>query len=721
MTVMTANDIQTTYAQALAHHNAGRLEEALRLYGAIIEANPKIAEAHFQVGRIFTAKNLFERAFQHLKAAVVLRPAESAVWQAFADAVAQGGNPDVEADFLNRLKAAPLAVETRIALQDRFGARRKSTKPATGGMKPADIRRLLALLDGGRNADAERLAAAALRQHPASALTLNILATAQAAQGKDASAEANFRKAIQVDPTYAEAHDNLGRFLIDRKREDEAVQHFRKAVTLAPGLPSALVNLATSLTQAGQPAVALILLERALAGGADASPLHMAMGNAHTRLKNFAKAEAAFQRAIDVSNGGTPQIIALLAQSQARLGKDALAMENYNRALSLDPDSPIATGGKATLLQTLGEFDEAETLFRKGFEVDPLNGENFRAFIMSHKTKPGDPVIDMMLSRYDDPAISSSDRMNMGFAIAKALEDVKEYERVFRYLGEANALMRKAAPYNIAQRYEQVSQTKAAFDEIDWHSTRIAGTTDLAPIFVTGMPRSGTTLIEQIIASHSTVTGGGEIGECARAAQLLITDPKNPMKMHPPELDQVAGLGHRFEAYIRNRFPDSDRITDKSIQTYMYLGLVKLAMPKSRFVIVRRDPRDNLLSIYKNKFPDDTHLYAYDQRDLAAFYDTFVDMIEFWRERVPDWFYEVQYEELVANPEEETRKLIAACGLDWEDACLSFHENKRKVETLSVYQVRQPISKGSVKAWERYEKELKPMLDALKEAGHVPD
>jgi hypothetical protein len=123
--------------------------------------------------------------------------------------------------------------------------------------------------------------------------------------------------------------------------------------------------------------------------------------------------------------------------------------------------------------------------------------------------------------------------------------------------------------------------------------------------------------------------------------------------------------------------------------------------------------------MYKNKFPDDTHHYAYDQRDLAKFYGTFVDMIEFWRERVPDWFYEVQYEDLVANPEAETRKLIAACGLEWEDACLSFHENKRKVETLSVYQVRQPITKASVALWQRYEKDLKPMLDMLKADGHV--
>jgi Tfp pilus assembly protein PilF len=719
MRAMTGPEIQEAYGRALDAHKAGDLDTAIRGYGAIIEANPKVAEAHFQAGRIYTAKNRFDRAFLHFKAAVSLRPAEGAIWNAWAEAVALGADAAAEAEFLKALKSAPVPAAARVALQDRFGAQRSGTRPATGGMKPADIRRLLALMQSGRMAEIEGLAGALLKQHSGSALALNVLATVLARQGKAAAAEAAFRKVIAIDPGYAEAHDNLGHFLIEQERPEEAEAMFRRAVTLAPGLAPALVNLATCLTSAGQPAAALTLLERARGGGAEAPPLYMALGNAHTRLKNYAKAEAAFQRGVELTKGGTAQMVALLAQAQARLGKDDEAMANFDRALAKNENAPVAVGGKALLLQTLGDFDAAEALFRKGFEIDPLNGENFRAFIMSHKTKPGDPVIDMMLSRYADPAIQPADRMNMGFAIANALEDTKDYGRVFQYLNEANALMRNAAPYSIAQRFEQVAQTKAVFADIDWHGARIEGTTDFAPIFVTGMPRSGTTLIEQIIASHSTVTGAGEIGECARAAQDLIYDAKNPARMHPPAMDEIARLGHHFEAFIRERFPGSDRITDKSIQTYMYLGLVKLALPKSRFVIVRRDPRDNLLSIYKNKFPDDTHLYAYDQRDLAKFYTTFVDMIDFWRDRVPDWFYEVQYEELVANPEEETRKLIAACGLEWEDACLSFHENKRKVATLSVYQVRQPISKASVELWQRYEKDLKPMLDQLRADGHV--
>ena len=137
--------------------------------------------------------------------------------------------------------------------------------------------------------------------------------------------------------------------------------------------------------------------------------------------------------------------------------------------------------------------------------------------------------------------------------------------------------------------------------------------------------------------------------------------------------------------------------------------------------LVRRDPRDTLLSMYKNKFPDGTHLAAYDQRDLVHLYASFVDMVNFWRERVPDWFYEVEYETLVANPEPETRKLIAASGLEWEDACLSPQDNDRKVETLSLFQVRQPISGGSVKGWKRYEKDRAPMLDELRKLGLVSD
>ncbi len=729
MAQMTAADIQKIYAEGLAFQNAGKLDAALKTYGRIVAANPKIAEAHFQIGRILTGANQIGDALRHLKEAVRLRPAESAVWLAWADAVALGGDPADEAEILRVLKSATVDAKLKILLQDRFGARRASTRPATGGMKIPDIRRLLALMDARRFPEAESLATTFVSLHPGSALALNILGSAQASQGNLAAAVANLQNAIRADPNYAEGHDNLGRILVDLKREEDAAVQFRRAVSLAPGLPSALLNLAASLTRTGEPAAALRLLERALAAGADAQPVNLAIGNAHTKLKNYQKAEEAFEKALQAapaqapgsSKGQSNEAIGLLAQAQARQGKDVEALANFERALAIDRKSIVATGGMATLLQTLGRFDEAQEMFRKAFDLDPMEGETYRLFSASHKFKQGDPILERMLTLYDNPALSSASRMSLGFAIAKALEDVKEYGRVFRYLDQANALNRKAHPYDMRSRYGEVESTKAAFADFDWHAARVEGTTSFAPIFVSGMPRSGTTLIEQIISSHSAVTGAGELGEGARAAHQLVLNGNSHMPVAKIPQAAIAAMGLEYEAYVRARFADVDRITDKSIQSYMFLGLLKLAMPNAKFIIVRRDPRDTLLSIYKNKFPDDTHNYAYDQRDLALYYKTFLDMVDFWRERVPDWIYEVEYEALVANPEVESRKLIAACGLEWEDACLNFHENTRKVETLSLFQVRQPISGGSVKGWKRYEKQLQPMLTALKEQGLVTD
>ncbi|MDW4549352.1 sulfotransferase [Defluviimonas sp. D31] len=721
MAVLTATEIQNTYAEALRLQNAGNREAALRIYLDLITDHPRVAEAQYQIGVIHMAENRFSRAIPHLEAAAQLKPAEGAIWKVWTEAVALGGDAAAEETYLRLLKTAPVPVNIKLALQDRFGARRSSTRPATRGVPPAEMRRLVGLMDASRPAEAEQFASRLLVAHPGSAPVLNILATAQSVQGKAALAEAAFRKSIAAEPGYAEAHDNFGRFLIDQRREREAIDHFREAVILAPGLPSALVNFASALTRTGNAEAALVLLDRAERAGVNAAALYMALGNVRMRMKNYAGAEEAFARSLDASKGKAIEAIGMLAQAQARIGKDDEALANFNRALEFDKDSPVATAGKATLLQAFGNFEEADVLFRRSFELDPDNGENYRVFIASHKTKPGDPIIDQMLRQYENPRLSVTDRMNLGFALAKALEDTKDYGRVFHYLDEANRLMWAASPHNMAARRKVVDMTKNAYADFDWHGASIEGATDYAPIFVTGMPRSGTTLVEQIIASHSTVSGAGEVGEAAQSAHRFLADGKNARAVGDIPAEEIADLGREMERILRARRPEAERVTDKSIQSYMHLGLIRLAMPNARFVVVRRDPRDNLLSIYKNKFPEDTHQYAYDQRELVRYYGTFVEMIDFWRELVPDWFYEVQYEELVANPEEETRKLIAACGLDWEDACLSFHETKRKIETLSVYQVRQPITKSSVKGWQRYEKELKPMLDALREGGYVAD
>lgn len=722
MPPLSPAQIASDYAEALRLVAQGHPETALKLLGAIVESNPNIPEAHFQIGRIFVAGDRYDRALTHFQTAARLKPAEPTIWAGWAGAVALAGDGAAEKAYLAALKAAPIPPRIRIVLQDRFGANRASSKPALGGADPKAVSALVRAMAAQQFLAAETGARDLLRRHPGAAIVANILGSALAAQGKPTEALTCYHDAIRIDPLYAEAHANLGHLLQDLGRNAEAKIALRSAVALAPAMVSALTAFARLQTWSGTPERAVPLLRRALQAQPDALPARIALGNALTRLRDYQAAETELTRAVDLSAGKSAEALALLAQAQAHLGKDDAALDSYAAALAADANHAAAQGGMAALLQTLGRFDEAEQWFRRVFVTDPNNGENYRLFIASHKCKPGDPIIAQMQARFDDPALSDSDRTNLGFAIAKALEDVKSFGQVFSYLNPANALMRKANPYDLTQRQREIAMVQAAMAGFDWHAAQINGASDYAPIFVTGMPRSGTTLIEQIIASHSAITGAGEVGDGTRMAQkLLFEGPGAPRAMTDLAAAEIAGLGRDYEALMRGRFPTAVQVTDKSIQTYLFIGLMKLALPRARLIVVRRDPRDTLLSIYKNKFPDGTHLYGYDLTDLAHYYTSFVQMIAFWRNLVPGWFYEVSYEALVANPEAESRRLIAACGLEWEDACLNFHTNTRKVETLSVFQVRQPISAGSVKSWQRYAAEIAPMLAALQEDGHVLD
>ncbi|WP_225026422.1 tetratricopeptide repeat-containing sulfotransferase family protein [Xinfangfangia pollutisoli] len=722
-TAPAATDAKAAYARAMTALQAGRFAEALDLFRALHEANPRIAEVEYQIARIFTRFDRFDRALFHAQAAAQLAPSQPAVWTAWADAAALDGSPAARRAFTAALKSSPLPSEAKQPLLARFGAHSGMNRPATGGVPADQLKALLALETSGRHAEAELLAKRLLTAHRGAALVANVLGSALAAQGKLDEALQAYRAAQAADPRYAEALANMAPVLLRLGRADEARQAFRAAIALAPDLLPALAGLGNLALAEGQAKAALLWLDRAATLAPTRADLQLARGNALTLLRDYEAARQAFAAAVKSAGGKDALPLMMLAQAEAHLGQDAEAEAHFAAALALAPGHASILGARGVFLQGLGRFAEAEADFLQAIEADPATGEPYRLYYASHKAKPGEPLIAEMQRRFADPGASDRDRMALGFALAKALEDAKDYGRVFDYLDPANALMRKANPYDIAEREDQVARLMEAMAGMDWQGATIPGATEAAPIFVTGMPRSGTTLVEQIIASHSSVTGAGELADGTVSALRLLFGGKGggfrpALSIAPAEF---AALGQDYAAMIRSRFPDAERITDKSIQTYLTLGLAKLAMPKARFIVVRRDPRDTLLSIYKNVFPAGTHLYGYDQVDLARHYTTFVRMIDFWRSLVPDWFHEIQYEDLVADPEPQSRALIAACGLDWQDACLNFHQNTRKVETLSVFQVRQPISTGSVKAWARYGDRLKPMLDQLRADGHIKD
>ncbi|WP_415183661.1 sulfotransferase [Phaeovulum sp.] len=705
--------VHALFAQGQKHQSDRRFDDALACYEQILKINPDIAEVHFHIGRICAVTDRFSRALAHLSRAAALKPAEPAIWQAWAEAAALAADPQADAALLGAVKSAPIAPALRIAVQDRF-ARPHGRPPApiSAAKRPA-LDRILKHLKAGKPAEAQRLAAAEAARHPQEPAFANALGMAQRDLGAKEAAIASFRRAVALQRGYAEAQNNLGTTLRDLGRTADAARAFRAAVIAAPNWPAALINLADMLNRLGAQTHALPYAQKAATLDPRSAAAPLLLGEIHFRLSQYAEAAEAFSRALVADPAGLQPRLSL-AQAHTRLGHVSQAMDEYDRVLNRAPDHANALAGKAGLLQSLGQFDDAEALFRRSFGADPTNGENYRLFIASHRTRADDPLLEQMVTRFNAKGLPDTDRMNFGFAIAKALEDTRQYDRVFEYLNIANGLMRKAWPYDISHRLNEVRALQEAYAGFDFATAQPEGACDYAPIFVTGMPRSGTTLVERIIAAHSKVEAAGEAGVAAGAALRLISAADGrfaPVSSLPAEA--IAAVGREYAEKLGARFPDAARVTDKSILTYMHIGLIKLALPKARIIVVRRDPRDTLLSIYKNKFAEGTHLYAYDLGDLAQYYRSFVEMVGFWRRRVPDWIYEVDYESLVANPETESRNLIAAAGLEWEDQCLESHKNVRKVDTLSVYQARQPISAGSVQSWKRYEKELGMMMDAL--------
>jgi hypothetical protein len=329
-----------------------------------------------------------------------------------------------------------------------------------------------------------------------------------------------------------------------------------------------------------------------------------------------------------------------------------------------------------------------------------------------------DPLLHELEARYAATTKGTDDRRQMAYALAKIMEDIRADDRLFAYLNEANGLTAKRFPYGFENDEKIVLQSRRMFSPALVERFGGKGDQRVAPIFVTGLPRSGTTLVEQIISSHHAVTAGGELGLVNSPLTGVVSKLADTGNMDAGT--EFADVGRQYVAELGKLFPGREIVTDKSITTYVQLGFVSLALPRAKIIVVRRDPRDSCLALLKQRFKDGDHRYTYSMEWTAQFYKLFASQIDFWREHTSEAFIEVWYEDIIADLEGQARRMIDYCGLEWDEACLDFHQNDRKVKTLSSAQVRQPLYSSSVGAWKRYEADLQPLLAALGPVRDLP-
>jgi tetratricopeptide (TPR) repeat protein len=577
----------------------------------------------------------------------------------------------------------------------------------------ADSLHLLGVIaeQAGRHKQAIDLIRKAIRIRDTVPAYHNNLGNILAGTGKPGGAVVHYRRAVALDPNYAEAHNNLGNVLAGMGKHPDALTHYERAVALRPDYAEAHNNLGNALLEQGRLADAVTHYRQAVDLRPDYAEAHINLGNALLSQGAVADAMTHHQRAVAL-RPDYAEAHYNLGNALARQGKLAEAMACYRRAVGLKPDFADAHHHLGNALLGEGELEAAQRSYETAIRLAPRSGRHHRALLNTRRVATDDRHLAAMqkLAR-EMSSLPVTEQTELHFALGKAYADVGQSARSFRHLLQGNALKRRELGYDEAATLDMLHRIRAVFTPDLLRTRSGVGDPSTAPVFIIGMPRSGTTLIEQILASHPKIFGAGEIPEFTRLA--LAAAPSFPETV--PALPEAAlrQLGASYCNAVSARAPWAGQITDKMPGNFAFSGLIHLALPNARIIHMRRVPIDTCVSCFSILFTTG-HPYTYDLRELGRYYRAYEALMEHWRRVLPaGMMLEVQYEDVVAGVERQARQIVAHCGMEWDDACLAFHRTQRSVQTASAVQVRQPIYRSSVGRWQAYGDLLRPLIDEL--------
>ena len=541
--------------------------------------------------------------------------------------------------------------------------------------------------------------------------------------GDPAAAERGYRRVLALDPGNAPALVHLAAFERGRGELESALARLSKAVTILPADAGCRNNLANLLQETGRPAEALAHYREVLRLAPGHLPARFNLGKALQRLGDFEAAVECFE-ALCALAPEDPGAWCALGLARHDANRSDAAFDSQRRALALDPALPDAHDAIGALFMERGAFAEAEAAFRAALRHAPGYAPAFGNLVRARRMGPEDlPLVARMralLAR--EGGLAPGHAADLHFALGKAHEDLADYDRAFVHYREGNRRRRGARRHDREAAAAGVRALAAAFDPAFFARSAGRGDPDPRPVFVTGMPRSGTSLVEQILASHPDCFGAGELPHLERVVRSCSAGagggPSLPALAAGFGDADLRALGRAYLDALPAEAGAAARVTDKMPPNWRYLGFAAAMLPGARVVHCRRDAMDVCFSIYAQHFTHrDAWPWAWDLRDLASEYLACERLMAHWARTLPLPMHAVRYERLVRDQETVTRELLAFCGLPFDARCLRFHESDRPVRTASDWQVRQPLYRSSVGRWRRFERHLAPLREALERGG----
>jgi len=525
--------------------------------------------------------------------------------------------------------------------------------------------------------------------------------------GSLAEAAASYRRALALKPDHALVHSNLGALLRGLGQFDDAVASFRRALEIKPDFVEAHNNLGNALKDLGRLEEAVASFRQALVLRPDLAEVHNNLGNALMDQGRLDEAAASYRRALiskpHYAEAHTNLGIVLRQQSRAI---DAEA--SCRRALKIHPQSVAAMSLLAELQGDNGRFAEAEQLFKRAIAIEPESPQAWAGIAALREMTRGDAGWLAETQRIAGGRLPPRQEATLRYAIGKYFDDIGDFDQAFSNYQRANELTKTyAAPYDASLQQQAIDRIIEFFDRRWVDQVNIEASASARPVFIVGMPRSGTTLAEQILASHPSVFGAGELPFWNTA---WATYTSSTLTGAAASASVIHRLADDYLRLLEELSPNMSRVVDKMPANFLFLGLIHAVLPKARIIHMRRNPIDTCLSIYFQRF-ESTHPYAHDLGDLAHYYTEYRRLMNHWRLILPsDTLLEVPYEGLVDDAELWSRKMVEFIGLPWDPACLDFHRTTRTVSTFTKWQARQKITRSSVERWRHYEKFVGPLL-----------